>query len=334
MNKPAVRIVVTGAAGHVAYALLYRIASGAMLGGDQPVELVLFDLPHAMKSLHGVRMELEDCAFPLLTRIVATDDPAVAFRDAQVALLVGARARSAGMDRREVLAENAKILAVLGRVIGQCARPDCKVLVVGNPCNTNTCVAMRAARQHGRVPAGNFVAMMRLDHNRALAQLSQKTALPVAILRRLVVWGNHSSMVYADDRFATTDGRSVPATIRDAAWDTGTFVATVSQRGAAILAARGSFAAASAASAIVDQMRDWWFGTNGEWTTMGVASDGAYGVPEGLVFGFPVTIEDGRYEIVRGLAVDDLSRRMIDANVRELLDELTVVKPLLPALFA
>lgn len=333
MDRPPVRVTVTGAAGRVAYALLFRIASGDMLGPRQPVELVLFDLPRARKAMQGVVMELEDCGFPLLTGIVATDDPVAAFGDAQIALLVGARPRSAGMERREVLAENARILAVHGAVIGQHAHPDCKVLVVGNPCNTNACVAMNAARKFGRVPARNFAAMLRLDHNRALAQLAQKTGRPVTSLKRLAVWGNHSPMVYADDRFATTDGDSVRAMIRDPAWAHGTFVSTVDERGAAILAARGLYAAASAASAAIDQMRDWWLGTQGEWTTMGVVSEGAYGVPEGLFFGYPVTTEGGDYRIVEGLTIDAFAREMIDTNARELAEERDVVKALLPGLF-
>jgi malate dehydrogenase len=313
--------------------LLFRIASGDMLGLDQPVELVLFDLPRATKAMQGVAMELEDCSFPLPTRIVVTDDPAVAFADTRIALLVGARPRSAQMARREVLADNAKIFAVHGAVIGQHARTDCKVLVVGNPCNTNAYVAMHAARRFGRIPACNVAAMLRLDHNRALAQLAIKTGRSVTSLRHLAVWGNHSAVVFADDRFVTTDGDSVRAMIHDPAWDRDIFVSTVDERGAAVLAARGLFAAASAASAAIDQMRDWWHGTRGEWTTMGVVSDGAYGVPEGLVFGFPVTIDDDGYHIVDGLTVDAFAREMIDANVRELTEERDLVRALLPAVF-
>lgn len=333
MMKPPIRVTVTGAAGRVAYALLFRIASGGMLGRDQPVELVLFDLPRELGATQGVATELGDCAFPLLAGVVATDDPARAFADTRIAILVGARPRSAGMDRRAVLADNAKIFAVHGAVIGQHAHPDCKVLVVGNPCNTNASVAMRAARASGRLDYRNFAAMLRLDHNRALAQLALKTGRPVASLRHMAVWGNHSPIVYADDRFATADGDGVQALIHDPGWDHDTFVAAVDGRGAAILAARGLFAAASAASAAIDQIRDWWFGTDGEWTTMGVASDGAYGVPAGLVFGFPVVVEGGECRIVRDLAIDDFARGMIDANVRELNEELAVAKALLPSLF-
>lgn len=323
----------TGAAGRVAYAMLFRIASGDMLGPDRPVRLVLFDLPRAKKTMQGVAMELEDCGFPLLAEVIVTDDPKIAFGDTQVALLVGAGSRTAGMDRREVLADNAKIFAVHGAVIGEHARADCKVLVVGNPCNTNACVALHAAKRFGRIPGRNFTAMLRLDHNRALAQLALKTGRPVGSLRHLAVWGNHSPVVYADDSFATIQGVSVRAMIDDAGWEHGTFVRTVDQRGAAILAARGLYAAASAASAAIDQMRDWWHGTDGEWTTMGVVSDGSYGVPEGLVFGFPVTIEGGDYRIVQGLALDAFARDMIVANVRELTEELEAVRVQLPALF-
>lgn len=333
MNQAPVRVTVTGAAGRVAYALLFRIASGDMLGADQPVQLILFDLPHAMKAMQGVVMELEDCAFPLLTEIIATDDPVLAFSDTQIALLVSARPRAVGAERLEVLADNAKIFAAQGAVIGRHANPDCKVLVVGNPCNTNTCVAMRAAQKFGRIPARNFAALLRLDHNRALAQLALKTGRPVGGVKRLAVWGNHSPTVYADDRFTTIDGDSVPAIIGNIAWHHDTLVRTVDKRGEAILATRGLYAEASAASAAIDQMRDWWLGTRDEWTTMGVVSDGAYGVPAGLVFGFPVITDRGDYRIVPGLAVDAFARGMIDVNVRELTAELEIVKPLLPELF-
>ena len=333
MNKPAVRVIVTGAAGRVAYALLFRIASGEMLGPDQPVSLVLFDLPRSRKALQGVVLELQDCALPLLADIVATDDPVVAFKDAQIALLVGARPRVAGMDRREVLGDNARIFAAHGALIGEHASTGCKVLVVGNPCNTNACVALQAARRFGRVSERNFAALMRLDHNRALARLAAKTGRPVAELAHLAIWGNHSPLVYADDRFATANEASVPALIGDAVWDRETLVAQVDGRGAAILAQRGAWAEASAAHAVIGQMRDWCFGTQGQWTTMGVVSDGAYGVPGGLVFGFPVTTEACDWRIVRGLAIDDFARRMIDANVRELQAELDMVRSLLPKLF-
>jgi malate dehydrogenase len=238
------------------------------------------------------------------------------------------------MERGEVLADNAKIFAVQGAVIGQRARPDCKVLVVGNPCNTNAYVAMHAAQRFGRIPARNFSALLRLDHNRTLAQLALKAGRPIDSFGRIAVWGNHSPLVYADDRFATTNGDRVSALTHDIQWDHGTLVNTVDGRGAAVQAARGLYAEGSAASAAIDQMRDWWFGTRGEWTTMGVVSDGAYDVPEGLIFGFPVTTEGGDYRIVHGLVVDAFARGMIDANVRELVQERDTVAALLPALFA
>lgn len=333
MDKTPIRVTVTGAAGRVAYALLFRVASGAMLGENQPIELVLFDLPRAKKAMQGVMMELQDCAFPLLARVLVTDDPVVAFTHTQIALLVSARSRSAGMDRLDVLADNAKIFGVQGAVIGQHAHPDCKVLVVGNPCNTNAYVALHAAAKFGRIAPRNFAALLRLDHNRALAQLAQKAGRPVSSLRHLAIWGNHSPSVYADDRFAITHGESVPALIGDVAWHQETFVNVVDQRGQAVLEMRGHYAEASAATAAIDQMRDWWLGTQGQWTTMGVVSDGSYGVPEGLVFGFPVMCDGGDYQIVADLTIDAFARDKIKANVQELQSEMAVVRPLLPDLF-
>lgn len=334
MQNTPIRVTVTGAAGRVAYALLFRLARGEMLGANQPIELVLFDLPRAKTAMQGVVMELQDCAFPLLTRVLATDDPVLAFKGTQVALLVSARSRSLGMARLDVLADNARIFAVQGAIIGQHAHPDCKVLVVGNPCNTNAFVALHAATRFGRLPARNFAALLRLDHNRALALLAQKTGRPVASLQHLALWGNHSPRVYADDRFAVTEGDSVPALVGDATWHHEEFVNAVDQRGQTILATLGHYAGASAASATLDQMRDWWLGTQGEWTTMGVVSDGSYGVPEGLVFGFPVVCESGDYAIVPDLALDAFARERIAANVQELQSEMDVVKPLLPELFS
>ena len=334
MKKDPIRVTVTGAAGRVAYALLFRMCRGDMFGLDQPIDLVLFDLPRAKQAMQGVLMELQDCAFPLLRRMVATDDPVVAFTNARIALLVSARSRSSGMERLDVLADNARIFWVQGAVIGQHAHPDCKVLVVGNPCNTNAYVAMHAATRFGRMAPQNFTALLRLDHNRAMAQLAQKTGRPVASLRHLALWGNHSPEVYPDDRFVSAHGDSVTALIGDISWDQDTFLNSVDQRGQAVRLARGVFAEASAANATIDQMRDWWLGTQGEWTTMGVVSDGAYGVPSGLVFGFPVVCEAGRYHIVSDLSVDDFARSRIDANVREIESEIAVVQPLLPDLFA
>jgi malate dehydrogenase len=333
MKKTPIKVTVTGAAGRVAYALLFRMACGDMLGADQPIELVLFDLPRAKTAMQGVMMELQDCAFPLLTSLVATDDPVVAFTGAQMALLVSARSRTTGMERLDVLADNAKIFAAQGALIGQHAHPDCKVLVVGNPCNTNAFVALHAAAKFGRIPAHNFAALLRLDHNRALALLAGKTGHPVDGLKHLAIWGNHSPRVFADNRFTVTGGNSVPVTISDPTWEHKTFLHAVEQRGEEILAIRGHYAEASAAAATIGQMRDWWLGTQGQWVTMGVVSDGSYGVPEGLVFGFPVVCKDGDYRIVADLPIDAFARQIIDANVLELQSEMHVVKPLLPDLF-
>ncbi|MCE1186317.1 MAG: malate dehydrogenase, partial [Rhodocyclales bacterium] len=304
MAKAPVRVAVTGAAGQIGYSLLFRIASGEMLGKDQPVILQLLDLPQAQKAVKGVIMELEDCAFPLLAGVIATDDPNVAFKDAQVALLVGARPRGPGMERKDLLTENAKIFTVQGAAIGQYADPDVKVLVVGNPCNTNAYIAKEIAVKYGRVKAGNFTGMLRLDHNRALSQLAAKTGRDVSSLKNLVVWGNHSPTMYADYRAVTSNGDNVKALVNDEAWNREVFLPTVGKRGAAIIEARGLSSAASAANAAIDHIRDWSLGSNGEWVTMGVPSDGSYGIPEGIIYGFPVTTENGEYKIVQGLEID------------------------------
>ncbi|MCX7946138.1 MAG: malate dehydrogenase [Hydrogenophilus sp.] len=330
MNQlPPVRVAVTGAAGQIGYSLLFRIAAGEMLGKDQPVILQLLDLPQAQKALAGVIMELEDCAFPLLADVYATDDPARAFKDAQVALLVGAKPRGPGMERRDLLGENAKIFTVQGAAIGEHAHPNCKVLVVGNPCNTNAYIAMKSAERFGRVPARNFTAMLRLDHNRALAQLAKKTGVSVAAIDRLAVWGNHSPTMYPDYRFAIADGRSLPEQIGDESWNRNTFIPTVAKRGAAIIEARGLSSAASAANAAIDHIRDWWLGSRGRWVTMGVPSDGSYGIPEGIIFGFPCICEGGDYRIVPGLPLDDFSRAALDKTLAELLEERDAVAHLL-----
>ena len=329
MSKSPVRVAVTGAAGQIGYSLLFRIASGEMLGKDQPVILQLLDLPQAQKALAGVMMELEDCAFPLLAGMTASDDPNVAFKDAQVALLVGARPRGPGMERKDLLAENAKIFTVQGAAIGQHANPDCKVLVVGNPCNTNAYIAMKTAEKFGRVPAKNFTAMLRLDHNRALSQLAAKSGREVSSLKKLVVWGNHSPTMYADYRLVTSGSDKVKDLINDEAWNRDTFLPTVGKRGAAIIEARGLSSAASAANAAIDHMRDWWLGSNGEWVTMGVPSDGSYGVPEGIIFGVPCTTSNGEYEVVKGLEFDDFSKERIKRTLDELLEEREGVKDLL-----
>lgn len=329
MSKSPIRVAVTGAAGQIGYSLLFRIASGAMLGKDQPVTLQLLDLPQAQKALTGVIMELEDCAFPLLAGITASDDPNVAFKDAQAALLVGARPRGPGMERKDLLAENAKIFTVQGAAIGQYADPDCKVLVVGNPCNTNAYIAMKTAEKFGRVPAKNFTAMLRLDHNRALSQLAAKSGRPVSSLEKLVVWGNHSPTMYADYRLVTSNGNQLKELINDETWNRETFLPTVGKRGAAIIEARGLSSAASAASAAIDHMHDWIHGSNGEWVTMGVPSDGSYGVPEGIIFGVPCITRDGEYEVVKGLEFDEFSQERIELTLKELLEEREGVKDLL-----
>lgn len=329
MSKSPVRVTVTGAAGQIGYSLLFRIASGEMLGKDQPVILQLLDLPQAQKAVKGVMMELEDCAFPLLAGMVATDDPNVAFKDTQVALLVGARPRGPGMERKDLLTENAKIFTVQGAAIGQYADPDCKVLVVGNPCNTNAYIAMKTAEKYGRVKPANFTAMLRLDHNRALSQLAAKTARPVSSFRKLTVWGNHSPTMYADYRFCESNGDNVKTLVNDDAWNRDTFLPTVGKRGAAIIEARGLSSAASAANAAIDHIRDWWLGSNGEWVTMGVPSDGSYGVPEGIIFGVPCITENGEYRRVEGLEIDAFSRERMNVTLNELLEERDGVKDLL-----
>jgi malate dehydrogenase len=329
MSKAPVRVAVTGAAGQIAYSLLFRIANGDLLGKDQPVILQLLDLPQAQKAVNGVIMELDDCAFPLLAGIIATDNPDVAFKDAKVALLVGARPRGPGMERKDLLTENAKIFTVQGASLGQYADPDCKVLVVGNPANTNAYIAKEIAQRYGRIPAKNFTAMLRLDHNRALSQLSAKSGRPVASLKNLAVWGNHSPTMYADYRFVTSNGDKVKALINDEAWNKDTFLPTVGKRGAAIIEARGLSSAASAANAAIDHVRNWVLGSQGEWVTMGVPSDGSYGIPEGIVYGFPVTTENGEYKIVQGLEIDEFSRERMTKTLNELLEEREGVKDLL-----
>ncbi|MFZ5560468.1 MAG: malate dehydrogenase [Pseudomonadota bacterium] len=328
MKKP-VRVTVTGAAGQIGYSLLFRIASGEMLGKDQPVILQMLEVPveKAQQALKGVMMELEDCAFPLLAGMVGTDDPAVAFKDTDYALLVGARPRGPGMERKDLLQENAKIFTVQGRALNDHASRNVKVLVVGNPANTNAYIAMKSAPD---LPAKNFTAMLRLDHNRALSQLAAKTGKPVASIRHMVVWGNHSPTMYADYRFASIDGQSVKAMINDEEWNKNVFLPTVGKRGAAIIEARGLSSAASAANAAIDHMRDWALGTHGEWVTMGIPSDGTYGIPEGVMYGVPVTCANGEYTRVTGLDIDAFSRERMDFTLNELLEERDGVKHLLP----
>lgn len=328
MSKQPVRVAVTGAAGQIGYSLLFRIASGEMLGKDQPVILQLLEVPveKAQQALQGVIMELDDCAFPLLVDVIGTDDPNVAFKDADYALLVGARPRGPGMERADLLQENAKIFTVQGKALNDVASRDVKVLVVGNPANTNAYIAMKSAPD---LPAKNFTAMLRLDHNRALTQVAKKTGKAVKDIKKLTVWGNHSPTMYADYRFATIDGESVKDMINDQEWNANVFLPTVGKRGAAIIEARGLSSAASAANAAIDHMRDWALGTDGEWVTMGIPSDGSYGIPEGVMFGFPVTCKNGEYTIVQGLEIDDFSQERINITLKELTDERDAIAHLL-----
>jgi malate dehydrogenase len=326
MAKPAKRVAVTGAAGQIGYSLLFRIANGDLLGKDQPVILQLLDLPQAQAAVKGVVMELEDCAFPLLAGVVVTDDPKVAFKDADVALLVGARPRSKGMERKDLLSANAEIFTVQGRALNEVASRDIKVLVVGNPANTNAYIAMKSAPD---LPKKNFTAMLRLDHNRALSQLAAKSGKPVASIEKLIVWGNHSPTMYPDFRFATAEGQSLTKLINDDEWNRNVFIPTVGKRGAAIIEARGLSSAASAANAAIDHVRDWLLGSNGKWVTMGVPSDGSYGIPEDIIYGVPVITENGEYKRVEGLEIDAFSREKMDATLKELLEERDGVQHLL-----
>ena len=328
MSKKPVRVAVTGAAGQIGYALLFRIASGEMLGKDQPVILQLLEVPvdKAQEALKGVMMELDDCAFPLLAGMEAHSDPMAAFKDTDYALLVGARPRGPGMERADLLAANAQIFTAQGRALNAVAGRNVKVLVVGNPANTNAYIAMKSAPD---LPRKNFTAMLRLDHNRALSQIAAKTGKPVASIQKLAVWGNHSPTMYADYRFATIDGASVKDMINDQAWNADTFLPTVGKRGAAIIAARGVSSAASAANAAIDHMRDWALGTNGAWVTMGVASNGDYGIPKDVMFGYPVTCAGGEYSLVEGLPIDAFSQECINKTLAELQGEQDGVKHLL-----
>jgi len=328
MSKSPVRVAVTGAAGQIGYALLFRIASGEMLGKDQPVILQLLEIPDekAQKALKGVIMELDDCAFPLVAGIEAHGDPMTAFKDTDYALLVGARPRGPGMERADLLAANAQIFTAQGKALDKVASRDVKVLVVGNPANTNAYIAMKSAPS---LPRENFTAMLRLDHNRALTQVAQKTGTKVGDIEKLTVWGNHSPTMYADYRFATVGGKAVKDLINDQVWNADTFLPTVGKRGAAIIEARGVSSAASAANAAIDHMRDWALGTKGKWVTMGVPSNGEYGIPKDVMFGFPVTTEGGKYKIVEGLAIDEFSQERINKTLKELTDEQAGVAHLL-----
>jgi len=324
--KTPVRVAVTGAAGQIGYSLLFRIASGQMLGEDQPVILQLLDITPAMDALKGVAMELEDCAFPLLSDIVRTDDPSEAFGDVSYALLVGARPRSKGMERKDLLEANGGIFKPQGKALSDNAASDVKILVVGNPANTNALIAMNNAPN---IPNERFTAMTRLDHNRAIAQVAAKTGTTVSDITKMTIWGNHSATQYPDLFHAEVKGQNAAALVNDQAWLESDFIPTVQQRGAAIIEARGLSSAASAANAAIDHMRTWALGSaKGDWVSMAIPSDGSYGVAEGIISSFPVTCANGKYEIVQGLDIDDFSRGRIDASVAELVEERDGVKEL------
>ena len=326
--KAPVRVAVTGAAGQIGYSLLFRIASGEMLGKDQSVILQLLEIPDekAQAALKGVMMELDDCAFPLLAGMVAASDPKVAFKDIDYALLVGARPRSKGMERKDLLEANGAIFTGQGRALNDVAKRGVKILVVGNPANTNAYIAMKSAPD---LPRENFTAMLRLDHNRALSQLAAKSGKPVDAIEKLIVWGNHSPTMYPDYRFATIGGQPAPKVINDETWYRETFIPTVGKRGAAIIEARGLSSAASAANAAIDHMHDWALGSNGKWVTMGVPSDGSYGIPDGVMYGVPVTTAGGNYQMIKGLEIDAFSRSKMDATLKELEEERAAINHLL-----
>jgi malate dehydrogenase len=328
MKRP-IRVAVTGAAGQIGYSLLFRIASGEMLGRDQPVILQLLEIPDekAQKALKGVMMELDDCAFPLLHGMVPTADPMVAFKDVEIALLVGARPRGPGMERKDLLEANGKIFAPQGRALSEVASRKVKVLVVGNPANTNCLIAMRNAP--GLKPS-NFTGMMRLDHNRSVSQVAQKIGAPVTAIRKMTVWGNHSATQYPDLFQATAGGRKVWPLINDQAWLENTFIPVIQKRGAAIIEARGLSSAASAANAAIDHVRSWVKGTPaGDWVSMGVPSDGAYGIPEGVIYGYPCVCRNGNFRIVKGIEVSEFSRGRMMATLKELHEERDSIRHLL-----
>ena len=328
LSKSPMRVAVTGAAGQIGYSLLFRIANGDLLGKDQPVILQLLEIPDekAQKALKGVMMELDDCAFTLLAGMTAHSDPMTAFKDIDIGLLVGARPRGPGMERKDLLSANAQIFTAQGRALNAVAKRTVKVLVVGNPANTNAYIAMKSAPD---LPKKNFTAMLRLDHNRALSQLAAKSGKPVGEIEKLVVWGNHSPTMYPDYRFATIGGQSVKAMINDDAWNKDVFLPTVGKRGAAIIDARGLSSAASAANAAIDHVRDWVLGSNGKWVTMGIASDGSYDIPEEIIYGYPVICTNGEYQMVKGLEIDAFSRERMTHTLNELLEERDGVKHLL-----
>jgi malate dehydrogenase len=325
--KSPIRIAVTGAAGQIGYSLVFRIANGDMLGREQPIILQLLDVPQAQQALRGVAMEMEDCAFPLLQQVIVTDDPRVAFRDAEVALLVGARPRGKGMERKDLLEANGAIFSEQGQMLNEFAARHVKVLVVGNPANTNALIAMKNAPD---LDPKNFSAMMRLDHNRAIAQVAAKLFQPVRDVKKMVVWGNHSGTQYPDLSHAEIRGRKVLEILQDPAWIEGGFIPTVQKRGAAVIEARGLSSAASAANAAIGHVHDWLLHSHhNDWVTMSVPSDGSYGIPEGVIYGFPVTCRNGQYHIVQGLAVSELGRTHMLESHRELLDEREHIKHLI-----
>ena len=326
MSNAPMRVAVTGAAGQIGYSLLFRIASGAMLGEDQPVILQMLEITPALDALRGVAMELEDCAFPLLVDMVQTDDADTAFGDADVALLVGAMPRKAGMERSDLLQANGGIFKPQGEALGRSAAKDAKILVVGNPANTNALIAMNNAEG---LDAGRFTAMTRLDHNRAMAQLAARVGAPVSDVKKMTIWGNHSTTQYPDLFHCEVAGRNAAEAVGDQEWLADTFIPTVAKRGAAIIDARGASSAASAANAAIDHINSWHLGTpEGDWVSMAVPSDGSYGVPEGLISSFPCTCSNGQYEIVQGLDIDEFSKPRIDASVAELADERDAVREL------
>ena len=323
MSKKPMRVAVTGAAGQIGYSLLFRIAAGEMLGKDQPVILQLLDIPPAMKAVSGVIMELDDCAFPLLAGMEASDEPAVGFRDADVALLVGARPRGKGMLRKDLLEANGAIFTGQGKALSDVASRDVKVLVVGNPANTNAYIAMKNAPD---LDPSRFTAMVRLDQNRAISQVASKTGRTVTDIKNVTIWGNHSATQYPDLFNARAGGKSVAELVNDQAWIENEFIPTVQQRGKEIIEARGLSSAASAANAAIDHIRDWHAGTaNGEWVSMAVPSDGSYGVAEGIIYGFPCTCSDGKWSVVQGLEINDFSREKMDATAAELQEEAAAV---------
>jgi malate dehydrogenase len=326
VSDSPVRVAVTGAAGQIGYAILFRIASGQLLGGDTPVHLSLLEIPDALKAVEGTAMELDDCAFPLLAGVDISDDPAKAFDGVNVALLIGARPRSKGMERSDLLEANGGIFKPQGKALNDHAASDIKVLVVGNPANTNCLIAQQNAPD---IPAERFTSMMRLDHNRAIAQLAAKASVAVHEVTNMTVWGNHSPTQYPDIFNAKVKGKNAADTVDDQDWLENDFLPTVQKRGAAVIDARGASSAASAANAAVDHVRDWVLGTaDGDWVSMGIPSDGSYGVGEGLISGFPVTCSNGSYEVVQGLELNDFSRSRLEATVNELAQERETIKGL------